>query len=337
MKMSTSIVFVVVFIASVVTGLLSSPHDVVTRWSAGPRYQYTSSPEGSELVDSWLTAADLLLAARYNPAQDNNYHLFTRRNPSISQPIPYGADSLLKASNFDPQKKTVFLVHGWKNTPLSLFNVQMVHAYVAAEDVNLIMVDWSIGAAGTYMSSLLNVPRSGEHVATYIEWLNSVSGASLNNYHIVGHSLGGHQAGIIGRNVGGHVAYITSLDPALPGWISNPQGFQASDGLYTEVMHTNAGVSGKLVPVGDVDFYPNGGVNMPGCGNNDCSHHRAIYYMAESLTSGGFTGHRCVELAAALAGNCSGDTLNMGGGSAKTGSTGIYFLGTNAGPPFSQY
>uniref|UniRef100_A0A2A4K841 Lipase domain-containing protein n=1 Tax=Heliothis virescens TaxID=7102 RepID=A0A2A4K841_HELVI len=333
--MASSIAFGLVFIATVVSGLRE---DVISRPSPGPRYQYMSTPDGAELVDSWLTSSHLLLAARYNPAGDNAYHLFTRNNPTVSQPIPYGADAILQASHFDPHKKTVFIVHGWKNTPLSLFNVQMVHAYIAAEDVNLIMVDWSAGAAGDYMTSLLNVARSAEHVASYIQWLNSASGATLQNYHIVGHSLGGHQAGIIGRLLGGHVAYITSLDPAMPGWILNPNGFQPSDGVYTEVMHTNGGVFGKIAPVGDVDFYPNGGINMPGCGDNDCSHHRAIYYMAESLTSGGFTAHRCDDLAAALGGNCSQtDRLNMGGVHAKTGSTGIYFLTTNAGPPFSQY
>lgn len=49
----------------------------------------------------------------------------------------------------------------------------------------------------------------GESVASFISWLNSVTGAVPAMYHIVGHHLGGHQAGIVGRNLGGQVTYIT--------------------------------------------------------------------------------------------------------------------------------
>ena len=51
---------------------------------------------------------------------------------------------------------------------------------------------------------------AGEHVAKYISWLNAASGARLDNYHIIGHSLGGHQVGVIGRQLRGQVPYITS-------------------------------------------------------------------------------------------------------------------------------
>ncbi|KAJ8704794.1 hypothetical protein PYW08_012114 [Mythimna loreyi] len=216
-------------------------------------------------------------------------------------------------------------------------SVMKSRPYLAAEDVNLIMVDWSIGAGVDYIVALNNTIRSGEHVARFITWLNSASGAKLDRYHVIGHSLGAHQAGIIGRHLGGGLAYITALDPALPGWITNPSSFRPSDGVYTEVIHTDAGFSGLLSPVGDVDFYPNGGRNMPGCSTSNCSHHRCIFYMAESLISGGFTGTSCDILAGALTGNCtSSDTLKMGGLTAKPGSSGLYYLTTNAEFPFSQ-
>ncbi|KOB69221.1 Pancreatic lipase 2, partial [Operophtera brumata] len=133
---------------------------------------------------------------------------------------------------------------------------------------------------------------------------------SYITYHIAGHSLGGHQAGIVGRNLGGQVSYITceyltsswaqprrppgrhsGQEPGRAGLLHHVQ----SDGIYTEVIHTNAGITGFLTPLGDVDFYPNGG-------------------------SGGFSGTRCSTYIAAINGDCAlAGGLNMGGITAKTG------------------
>lgn len=51
--------------------------------------------------------------------------------------------------------------------------------------------------------------HSAEAAARFINWLNSVSGVSPANYHIVGYSVGGHGAGIMARNVNGNVGYVT--------------------------------------------------------------------------------------------------------------------------------
>ncbi|KOB73213.1 Pancreatic lipase 2, partial [Operophtera brumata] len=225
--------------------------------------------------------------------------------------------------------------------------VASMTTYLGAADVNVIVVDWSAGA-GTinYAAAVVNTVTSGESVARFISWLNAVSGASLSSYHIAGHSLGGHQAGIVGRNLGGQVSYITyhiaghslgghqagivgrnlvgqvsyitckylttsrvqprrapgrhsGQEPGRTGLLHHVQ----SDGIHTEVIHTNAGISGFLTPLGDVDFYPNGGVNMPGCNGQNCDHDRAFYYFAESLSSGGFSGTRCSTYIAAINGD----------------------------------
>ncbi|KAI8431538.1 hypothetical protein MSG28_016036 [Choristoneura fumiferana] len=94
------------------------------------------------------------------------------------------------------------------------------------------------------------------------------------------------------------------LDPALPGWITNDNKFRANDGAYTEVIHTNAGLLGYITNLGHTDFYPNGGINMPGCNSQQCDHDRCFYYLAESLRTGGFTGTRCATYAGAMTGNC---------------------------------
>jgi pancreatic triacylglycerol lipase len=111
------------------------------------------------------------------------------------------------------------------------------------------------------------------------------------------------------------------LDPALIGWINNIERFQPNDGIYTEVIHTNYGIYGYLGDLAQVDFYPNGGISMPGCDSNDCDHSRSFYYFAESITSGGFTGRECLNYFAAVAGVCNDlpGRLQMGGLVPKTG------------------
>ncbi|KAL4711041.1 hypothetical protein ACJJTC_015217 [Scirpophaga incertulas] len=218
-------------------------------------------------------------------------------------------------------------------------NSLLVPAFLSAEDVNVIVVDWSAGAGDiNYATAVANTVTGGQAVARFINWLNQATGSSPAFFHIIGHSLGAHKAGIIGRNLDGRLAYITGLEAALPGFISNTDNrLRAEDSAYTEVIHTNAGVLGFLTPLGHVDFYPNGGNNMPGCDSQDCDHARSYFYLAESLTSGGFTGRRCASYLTAMSANCFlPGSLRMGGLVAKTGSTGIYHLDTNAEPPFSR-
>nr|XP_049696205.1 pancreatic triacylglycerol lipase [Helicoverpa armigera] len=316
------------------------PHDpIIRKLDSGLRFQYMRGPDGTpHLVDLWGTVEDLAKASRYNPDRQNVYHLFTRQNPTVSQPLLIGSEGLLGITNYSPNRRTVVLVHGWLDSVTSDFNSVLVPAFLSAEDVNVIVVDWSAGA-GTinYFTALANTVPSGESVARFITWLNQATGAVPAMYHLVGHSLGGHQVGIIGRNVGGQIAYITGLDPAFPGWNTNNDKFRPTDGVYTEVIHTNVGLLGYMATLADADFYPNGGLNMPGCSTQECDHLRSFYYMGESLRTGGFTGQRCLSYLTAMTGNCHlWGTLRMGGLVPKTGQSGIYYLETNASPPFSR-
>lgn len=112
---------------------------------------------------------------------------------------------------------------------------------------------------------------------------------------------------------------FSGLDPAFIGWVTNINKFDRNDGLYTEVIHTNYGVYGYIADLAQVDFYPNGGISMPGCDSNACDHAKSYFYMAESITSGGFTGRWCLNYYAAVLMMCSGPgTARMGGLIPKT-------------------
>ncbi|KAI5639362.1 lipase domain-containing protein [Phthorimaea operculella] len=311
---------------------------VVYKLDDGPRFQYVEAHGQLHLVDMWVKQSDLAEAARYSPDSQNIYHLFTRQNPAVSQPLLMGNAGLLGSTNYNPNRRTAVIFHGWLDNALGDVNTVLVPAFLAAEDMNVIVVDWGAGANTiNYVAAVRNTVPSGEAVARFIRWLNAATGATPAQYHLVGHSLGAHQAGVVGRNLNGEIAYIHALDPALPGFATNDDKFRSSDGVYTEVIHTNAGVLGYLGTLGDVDFYPNGGINMAGCDGINCDHDRCFHYLAESLISGGFRGTRCATFVGAMAGNCFlWGSLNMGGLVPKTGQSGIFYLETNSSPPFSR-
>ena len=65
---------------------------------------------------------------------------------------------------------------------------------------------------------------------------------------------------------------ILGLDPAGPLWegYSSRNHLRSSDADFVDVIHTHTAPAviaplGFAAPLGDVDFYPNGGGLMPGC------------------------------------------------------------------------
>lgn len=77
-----------------------------------------------------------------------------------------------------------------------------------------------------------------------------------------------HIAGAAGKRVrNGRVNTIIGLDPAGPLFNVNdaPNRLASTDAEYVEVIHTDTPNLGIGDPIGDVDFYPNGGTGMPGC------------------------------------------------------------------------
>ncbi|XP_063836384.1 lipase member I-like [Ostrinia nubilalis] len=275
----------------------------------------------------------------YIPSRDNQFHLFTRNNQYLSQPLIIDNANLLSSSNYNAGRRTVILVHGYQGSATAAFNAVLVPAFLAADDVNVIIVDWSKGANSHVALSTFYSVLSGNFVARFTRWLTQQSGANLADFHIVGLGLGGLNAGFISRRLNSEVGYVTALDPS---------GVQRFTGLlpplnptvaqYTEVIHTDVQGQGYRNPLGDVDFYPNGGGYMPGCGgDSECNRNRAVYYFAESIQTGGFTGIECASHHEALSSSCNGaGRLNLGGLAPKTGSKGVYWVGTNASPPFSQ-
>jgi len=57
----------------------------------------------------------------------------------------------------------------------------------------------------------------------------------------------------------------TGLDPALPQFELLWNLLDAQSATMVDIIHTNCGALGQMLPIGTVDFYANGGITQPGC------------------------------------------------------------------------
>ncbi|CAH1639586.1 unnamed protein product [Spodoptera littoralis] len=271
---------------------------------------------------------------------DVEFHLFHRGSPTVSEPLLPTQNSLLQSS-ISILRPTVITIHNYGEKVFGNFNAFVVPAHLFAEDVNLIAVGWSAGSE-LYSQGLANAVECGERIAYFIDFLAGLANYGPENYRIVGVGLGGHIAGIAASHVHwGRIRHIVAIDPSLIGWTHNPHILSADKATVVEVLHGTAGVLGYDYPLGDLDFYPNGGTYQTGCGIDiSCSHILSYAFYAESLTAVGgsqFVATACESYEEAVAQTCSGDKgVVFGGIGDKTGQSGIYSFQTNFVPPFAQ-
>lgn len=137
----------------------------------------------------------------------------------------------------------------------------------------------------------------------FVQRLRAVYPIAPENIHFIGFSLGGQMSGFFARHfydvTSTRIGRITALDVASPGFEDRvpPVYPFKGDALFIEALHTSAGDKkfggkvGMIAPFGDVDYYPNGGVNQPGCQIwwIPCSHQRAFALYTSVLK----TLHQC--------------------------------------------
>ncbi|XP_053618388.1 pancreatic triacylglycerol lipase-like [Plodia interpunctella] len=291
---------------------------------------------------SVLVVCSLGWASGYNLGPtDVVFHFYSQSNPTTSQVLLPSVSSI-SASSFSNNRRTVFTIHNHGESVAGNFNAFVVPAHLSVEDVNLIAVDWSVGASA-YVEGLANAPEVGERVATFINLLLTNFNSNEETFRIVGVGLGAQIAGIAAKNSVRPLPHIIGLDPSLFGWTHHPDLLNADDAGVVEVLHTTSGVLGYDYPLGDLDFYPNGGAYQNGCFVDvACSHIYSYAFYSESITrevNGGneFIGTECEDYESARALSCEGERdISFGGTEPKTNVSGIYTFLTNPTVPFAQ-
>lgn len=144
----------------------------------------------------------------------------------------------------------------------------------------------------------------------------------------------------------GLINTIVGLDPAGPLFsVRDPSGrIDMQDAQYVEIMHTNGPTlliagAGIGAPIGDADFWPNGGTSQPGCLTNTCSHNRAVDLYVESIQHNRFYAQRCPERDDISSRRCvlsPGAWMGGDGHNFNKALSGSFYLETNRNYPYSQ-
>lgn len=134
---------------------------------------------------------------------------------------------LLTNPFYDNEQPTIFYEFGYTESFLSKSTQTVVDAYIERGGYNILIGDWSEYSGGRYiMNAVLNAYGVGD-ILGKILWRMKDEGFKIENFHLVGHSLGGHVVGFIGRSYISSssnttkINRITALDPAGPlfyGW-----------------------------------------------------------------------------------------------------------------------
>ncbi|MFT7818267.1 phospholipase A1 member A-like [Arapaima gigas] len=231
------------------------------------------------------------------PSLHIQFLLFTRSNPDC--PRVFSRDVLSdsqQGSLFNTSLPTKVIIHGFRAVGTKPTWVKpLAQALVAAEDVNVLAVDWLYQASFPYMSVVQHYREVGLEVSVLINALKE-KGSSLESFHFICVSLGAHVCGFIGTLFGGKLGRITGLDPAGP-LVKKQDKFDRldpSDALFVEAIHTDSDNFGISIPIGHVSFFLNGGKDQPGCSQSKissvysyviCDHMRAIHVYMSSLNS----------------------------------------------------
>lgn len=175
---------------------------------------------------------------------DIYYYVYTQKNKETPYVVGNNDVSELEFSDFNPKKRTVFIIHGWENDHTSLVNSLVKEALLDTVDVNVIVVDWGSLANRNYFTARFSVRSIGQFVGHFINDITKKYKTSFKNIVMVGHSLGAHVAGAAGANTEQKVDYIVGLDPAAPLFTLHniDDRLDTTDADFVEVIHTSAGM-----------------------------------------------------------------------------------------------
>ncbi|KAI4503412.1 hypothetical protein M0802_001634 [Mischocyttarus mexicanus] len=323
------------------------------QWESGLRERYDGYGE------DWIFMPDgnglpQVAVLKYKDSMRNildnrniSYTLYTRFGPENGTELIINDTVGLLNSDFKPSRKTKFITHGWKSSSTSSGFINLKEAYLQHDDYNIILVDWEPLAASTfYLGPAHNTVRVGKDAANFIDFLVSETDLKAEDVHFLGHSLGAHVAGNAGSAItSGKLGRITGFDPALPGFqllASDDTRLDSTDAIFVDVIHSCGGILGHLQPLGNVDFYPNGGTAVqPGCCCiaevlESCSHGRSYVYFTESINSKtGFPAVKCENWDRYVSGNCKDSETILMGEYVDKSASGSYFLRTRSEMPFA--
>lgn len=289
----------------------------------------------------WTTETRLVSLYPESPLRINpRYPVFHNDARMIPAFLDLNDPEATRQAGINPRGNIFMISHGYLESGDRPWIQEMVNALLDADKkqtASVIIIDWGGGSSPPYSQAVANIRLVGAITAHIIHMIyEELQLENLNKVHIIGHSLGAHLCGYTGytlqKDFGLILGRITGLDPAEPLFSETDPivRLDRTDAIFVDVIHTDAlpfssGGLGMRMPLGHVDFYPNGGYNNPGCDVRmqdyieqekgslfrgiqqflSCNHIRSHQFMTESLrTKCPFAGITCESYDDFRHGNC---------------------------------
>ncbi|XP_065205842.1 endothelial lipase-like [Planococcus citri] len=283
--------------------------------------------------------------------KDISFHLYTEQNSQGYELVIQDSNTIEKAP-FLPNANFKILIHGYTQNRNTKLMVQLREEYFKQKRWNIIVVDYApLAEDGCYIESTFpSAPIVGKCSASMLNLiLDNRSGIRIDQFHVVGFSMGAQIAAELSINLGQkRLPRITGLDPAWPLFYpiltSSTQRLGREHADFVDVIHTNSGGFGVVYSLAHYDIYANDGTYQPGCGITDisCSHSRAMQLFIESInTKNPFIAYQCSFWEWTSTRICrSNENSKIIVGEHATppknsSEEGIYQFRTNDKPPFS--
>uniref|UniRef100_T1L3D9 Lipase domain-containing protein n=2 Tax=Tetranychus urticae TaxID=32264 RepID=T1L3D9_TETUR len=211
---------------------------------------------------------------------DVEFKLFTSSNIDSATDFNYNFQfEDLQHSEFVETAKVKFIIHGFftaysENNWLGSMKNKLIKD--KPFNYNVFVVNWpKFAITLNYLAAKHDTETVGNALAEFIFKLCNFSSLKSSDIHLIGHSLGAHIAGFAGnalKKKGLIIGRITGLDPAGPlfKYDDGTRRLDRFDAAYVENLHTGIGDFigngyGFAKPLGDIDFFINGGFAQPDC------------------------------------------------------------------------
>lgn len=220
----------------------------------------------------------------YEPCSKNiiQFYLFSSDRSINEAPTLINSAKPELPNWVDLRKNMKIIVHGYAGNLDFNATRTVRNAYLNKNNTNIVVVDWGkMAELPCYPTAAINTKQAGECTAVMLINLKRLyKEFDIETVHAIGFSLGAHVVGFtsnyLEKTIGTKLKRITGLDPALPFFATSDFDWKLdkNDADFVDVIHTNAGIYGKIEQCGNVDFYVNGGQNQPGC-----NHHKSLYFL----------------------------------------------------------
>lgn len=281
------------------------------------------------------------------------YYLYTRRTQEKPELINTLKRESLYNSQFNRAHPTKVVVHGFGGGRNLSPSTDMRDAYFYRGNYNVFIVDYGTLVKEPCIKQMEWGPRfCALCVAHLVKYLGRhPRGVRAEDVHVIGYSIGAHIAGLVANFLDpeqdGKLGRITGLDPTIVFYSGHNKSrdLDPDDAHFVDVLHTNSGILGQWGPNGHADFYINGGSSQPGCASDTifktlaCDHTKVTPYFIESIISPkGFWAYPCQNLISFLLRICNPeeDDYVLMGEHVDKNARGVFYVTTNADPPFSQ-